>query len=69
MTGIAPTTETTLGPTALCAHCATLIRWWPERGLGDDLELGAWRHCAILETEHTAEPMPELVARAMDGDR
>ncbi len=60
-----PTPETaaagryTLGPTALCNRCATLVRQWPEasRRAGDTED--GWRH-AIAGMDHQAEPGPVL---------
>lgn len=80
MTGIAPLpAQVVEGPTAYCRHCATLIRWWPDTPWGDvpvgagagDLvfQMGEWRHCSLDAGSHTAEPMPEGEARAMDGNR
>lgn len=58
--------------TALCAHCATLIRFWPaiDTTAGDDADGGTWRHVSLDQgRDHAPEPMPEGVARAMYGDR
>jgi hypothetical protein len=60
-TGIAPRAPVDPGRTALCRHCATLIRWWPLKE--------TWRHCALGIRGHAADPMPEGEARALDGNR
>lgn len=71
MSGIAPTTALPEDArTTLCRHCATLIRYWPARELGEldrevDPELdrrgdpgGTWRH-VIVGFDHAPEPMTD----------
>lgn len=61
--GVAPTIEAPgVDQTALCRHCCTLIRYWPDEFV--------WRHVVVdLSTDHPPEPMPESEARLMDGNR
>lgn len=55
-------TVTPTAQTALCRHCATLVRFWPA--------LNVWRHVSLDQgRDHAPEPMPEGEARAYWGNR
>lgn len=60
--GLAPVVDPEpLAETALCRHCAELIRYWPAQFV--------WRHVVARAHDHEPLPMTESEARAMWGDR